>query len=184
MAVTGPKSAEDPSSAAGEPWVLRWSAAPQGALRALLARLGLQVRDCARDDPIPGSYWEAPEAGLIGESLYVRPDTPVHSLLHEACHFLCMDPQRRAELHTDAGGDYAEEDAVCYLQILLADLIPSIGSGRMLQDMDAWGYTFRLGSARAWFEEDARDARDWLHRHGLIDDAGRLTWSVRGGAGR
>jgi hypothetical protein len=24
--------------------------------------------------------------------------------------------------------------------------------------LDAWGYTFRLGSARAWFERDAEDA--------------------------
>ena len=25
-----------------------------------------------------------------------------------------------------------------------------------------WGYSFRLGSAAAWFAEDAEDARDWL----------------------
>jgi hypothetical protein len=45
--------------------------------------------------------------------------------------------------------------------------------------MDAWGYSFRLGSARAWFEEDADEARGWLQRHGLTDGAGRPTWSVR-----
>ncbi len=28
--------------------------------------------------------------------------------------------------------------------------------------MDAWGYSFRLGSTRAWFEGDAQDARAWL----------------------
>ena len=49
----------------------------------------------------------------------------------------------------------------------------------MLADMDAWGYTFRLGSAQAWFERDAADARDWLRSHGLIDEAGGATWSVR-----
>ena len=38
----------------------------------------------------------------------------------------------------------------------------------MCADMDAWGYTFRLGSARAWFEQDADDARQWLLDHGLI----------------
>jgi len=33
--------------------------------------------------------------------------------------------------------------------------------------MDAWGYSFRLGSARRWFFEDADDARGWLVRRGL-----------------
>ncbi len=35
--------------------------------------------------------------------------------------------------------------------------------------MDAWGYSFRLGSTHAWFESDATDARAWLVAHGLID---------------
>jgi hypothetical protein len=91
-----------------------------------------------------------------------------------------MDPGRRAGLHTDAGGDYAEEDAVCYLQILLAGEIPGLGQARMLADMDAWGYTFRLGSAGAWFVGDAQDARRWLHAHGLIDACGRPTGRLRG----
>ncbi len=174
----GPAPTEPPPSADG---VLRWRDACHQHLRALLARFGLEVRDCADGGPIPGSYWDAPEAGLVGHRVYARPDTPLHSLLHEACHFVCMDPERRAELDTDAGGDYAEEDAVCYLQILLADRIPGLGRERILADMDAWGYTFRLGSARAWLESDASDARTWLHSHALIDAAGRLTWSVRQG---
>lgn len=161
--------------------VLRWRDACQQHLRALLARFGLEVRDCNGDGPIPGSYWGAPEAGLVGHRIFARPDTPLHSVLHEACHFVCMDPERRAGLNTDAGSDYAEEDAVCYLQILLAGQIPGLGRERMLADMDAWGYTFRLGSAAAWFESDASDARNWLHRHALIDAAGRPTWSVRQG---
>jgi hypothetical protein len=45
--------------------------------------------------------------------------------------------------------------------------------------MDAWGYSFRLGSTRAWFEEDATDARDWLCRYGVIEAGGRLTGAVR-----
>jgi hypothetical protein len=146
-----------------------------------LGRFGLQVLDCGAGAPIPGSYWGEPEAGLVGSRVFVRPDTPVHSLLHEACHFVCMDAGRRAELNTDAGGDYQEEDAVCFLQILLAGEVPDLGRARMLADMDAWGYTFRLGSAKAWIEQDAADARAWLHRYGLIDQAGRPTWSVRGG---
>jgi len=103
----------------------------------------------------------------------------VHSALHEACHYVCMDDRRRLGLHTDAGGSYDEENAVCYLQILLADILPGVGRDRLLADMDAWGYSFRLGSARAWFEDDAADAREWLLGHGLIDAAGRPTWRLR-----
>ena len=56
----------------------------------------------------------------------MRDDTPVHSALHEACHYICMDKQRRNDLDTDAGGGYEEENGVCYLQILLADHLPDI----------------------------------------------------------
>jgi len=35
----------------------------------------------------------------------------------------------------------------------------------LFADMDAWGYHFRLGSTRAWFEGDSDDAHDWLQRH-------------------
>jgi hypothetical protein len=79
-----------------------------------------------------------------------------------------MDASRRAGLHTDAGGDDIEECAVCYLQVLLADRLPGVGQARLLQDMDAWGYSFRLGSAAAWFETDADDARAWLRGRGLL----------------
>ena len=109
--------------------------------------------------PIPGSYWGECEAGLIGTTVFARPDTPVHSLLHEACHLLVMPPERRAAVHTDATDSVPEEDAACYLQILLADQLPGVGRDRLMADMDAWGYSFRLGSARAWFEGDAEDAR-------------------------
>jgi hypothetical protein len=138
------------------------------ALRQLLVPRGLEPVRVGAGEPIPGSYWGAPEAGLQGNRLYLAPDTPVHSALHEACHFLCMDPERRRTLDRDAGGDVAEENAVCYLQILLADHLPGMGRDRMLADMDAWGYTFRLGSARRWFEEDAADARAWLEARGLL----------------
>jgi hypothetical protein len=37
-----------------------------------------------------------------------------------------------------------------------------------MADMDAWGYSFRLGSTRAWFEGDAEDAREWLEQRGLL----------------
>ncbi len=50
---------------------------------------------------------------------------------------------------------------------------------QMLSDMDAWGYTFRLGSARAWFEEDAGDARAWLLSAGIISASGKPTFKIR-----
>lgn len=140
------------------------------SLRELLATYGMQVEQVRTDTAIPGSYWGDSEAGLIGNTLYVRPDTPLHSALHEACHYICMDPQRRARLHTDAGGDIAEENAVCYLQGLLANAVSGYDRNRLFADMDAWGYTFRLGSARAWFEQDAADACAWLQQHQVIDD--------------
>ena len=148
-------------------------------LADLLARYGLQVQWVEPASPIPGSFWGDSEAGLIGDRLYLRPDTPLHSALHEACHYICLDPQRRAGLDTDAGGDYDEENAVCYLQILLADGFPGFGRTRMQADMDAWGYSFRLGSARAWFEQDAQDALDWLLRHGIVDTDQHPTWTLR-----
>lgn len=139
---------------------------PPGALERLLEPRGLVVEWRATGE-IPGSYWGESEAGLIGNRLIVRPDTPVHSALHEACHYLCADAGRRAALHTDAGGDDLEECAVCYLQVLLAGALPGCSRERLWRDMDAWGYSFRLGSSRAWFEHDAEDARAWLHARGL-----------------
>lgn len=148
------------------------------ALRELLARYGLALDLLAPHADIPGSYWGAPEAGLVGTTVYARADTPLHSALHEAAHVICMDPGRRARLHTDAGGDYAEEDAVCYLQIVLAGAL-GVPAETICADMDAWGYTFRLGSAHAWFTRDADDARGWLFRERLIDAAGSPLWRLR-----
>jgi hypothetical protein len=139
----------------------------------------LQVRLVEARAEIPGSFWGGSEAGLIGHSLLVRHDTPLHSALHEACHFICMDDARRARLHTDAGGDIPEENAVCYLQGLLADGIPGYNRAALFRDMDAWGYSFRLGSAKAWFELDAADAQAWLLTHCIIDHGQRPTGLLR-----
>jgi hypothetical protein len=106
-------------------------------------------------------------------------DTPLHSILHETCHYICMQPSRRLTLDTDAGSDDSEENAVCYLQVLLADELTDLGRERMFADMDAWGYSFRLGNSRAWFENDAEDALNWLQTQALIDRHQRPTWRLR-----
>ena len=135
----------------------------------LLAAHDLRLHHVAAGAPIPGSYWGEPEAGIIASDVYVRDDTPVHSMLHEACHLIVLPPERRAQVHTDATDSVEEEDAVCVLQSLLADVLPGAGRERLLDDMDRWGYSFRLGSARAYVEQDAEDAWRWLQRHGLVD---------------
>jgi len=148
-------------------------------LESLLHRYGLILTVVPPHAAIPGSYWGECEAGLIGSNIFVRLDTPVHSVLHEAAHFICMTAERRAGLDTDAGGDHAEENAVCYLQLLLADLLPNVGRDSLCGDMDEWGYTFRLGGAAAWFHNDAADARQWLLSHALIDSADGPTQRCR-----
>lgn len=159
--------------------VLRLNGTDRVMLALLLARYGLELTLVAPEEKIPASYWGESEAGLRGDRLYARLDTPVHSVLHEASHYVCMSPERRAGLDRDAGGDDAEESAVCYLQLRLADELPGVGHERLGADMDAWGYSFRLGSTRAWFEEDAADARGWLVRHGILGREGALTAGSR-----
>ena len=149
------------------------------SMQTLLGRYGMRLGVVPADTPAPGSFWGDSEAGLIDDRLLARSDTPVHSILHEACHYICMDEQRRGGLHTNAGGDYTEENAVCYLQILLADYLPGVGRERLMQDMDAWGYSFRLGSTARWFVEDSEDARTWLLRHDLIDVTANPLWRLR-----
>ncbi len=139
------------------------------APRALLARYGLQLLQVPLGAPIPGSYWGDSEAGIIGTQVYARDDTPVHSLLHEAGHLIVLPSDKRAQVHTDATDSVPEEDAVCVLQGLLGDALPGVGRERIWADMDRWGYTFRLGSAQAYVEQDADAAWQWLQDHGLID---------------
>ncbi|MGA7538125.1 MAG: hypothetical protein WBW93_05110 [Steroidobacteraceae bacterium] len=159
--------------------MLLLGAVDRTAVAMLLERYGLMLALLAPDEVIPGSYWGDCEAGLKADRLYARLDTPVHSVLHEAGHFICMRPERRAGLDRDAGGDDLEESAVCYLQVLLARALRGVGTERAFGDMDAWGYSFRLGSSRVWFESDAEDARDWLRQHGIIDGADGLTGACR-----
>ncbi len=152
---------------------------PAQALQNLLNSYSIQVETVANSVAIPGSFWGYSEAGLIMNKLYVRSKTPVHSALHEACHYICLDNTRRQNLDTDAGGDYDEENAVCYLQILLAAKLPGCSADILMEDMDSWGYTFRLGAALAWFRDDAEDAQQWLLREQLIDQNDSPTGRLR-----
>ena len=154
---------------------------PRASIRALLQRFGLTLMVESLEKPITGSFWGDSEAGIVAKAVYVRSDTPIHSLLHETCHTICMDENRRSGLDRDAGGDDLEEAAVCYLQILLADEIDDLGRERLMRDMDEWGYSFRLGKTKLWFEKDAEDAAHWLQQKGLIDSAGMPTFMLRGG---
>lgn len=150
------------------------------AIVSLLDRFDLHVTWIADKTPITGSFWGDPEAGIIGRQVFIRRDTPVHSLLHEVCHIVCMTPERRGKLNCDAGGDDIEEAAVCYLQIVLADFLPGVGRARLMQDMDAWGYSFRLGTTKRWLTADADDALAWLQREGLLETADEPAFRLRG----
>ncbi len=136
---------------------------------ALLRRYGIALVQVPDGAPIPGSYWGEPEAGVIGHCVHARADTPLHSLLHEAAHLIVQPAERRAMVHTDATDSVEEEDAVCVLQALLGDALPGVGRARILSDMDAWGYTFRLGSAQAYIDGDAESSWRWLAERGLVD---------------
>ena len=136
--------ADSSDADAAPPDVLRVRDLPPGAADALLASHGLQLHFVDDAAPIPGSFWGEPEAGVI-----------------------VLPAERRAQVHTDATDSVIEEDATCCLQIILADDLPGVGRHRLMGDMDAWGYTYRLGSTRAWFEQDADDARAFLKERGL-----------------
>ena len=164
---------------AGAATVVALAALDRAEIAALLDAYGARLVAVSATEAIPGSYWGDSEAGLIGNAVYVRADTAAHSFLHELSHYVCMSADRRATLSTDAGGDDAEEAGVCYLQVLLADGLRGFGAARCLSDMDAWGYSFREGSARAWFAGDGVHAEQWLRTHCLIDSARRPTLQLR-----
>ena len=158
--------------------MLLLSTVDRPAVTRLLLRFDLTLRVIADGTQIPGSYWGEREAGLRGQTLFARLDTPLHSVLHEGAHYICMTPERRVGLDRDAGGDTDEESAVCYLQIVLAEQL-QVSRERICADMDAWGYSFRLGEALRWFDEDAQDSKRWLQQHGVLDGEGALTWALR-----
>tara|TARA_R110002049_G_scaffold225521_1_gene397413 strand:+ start:36669 stop:37157 length:489 start_codon:yes stop_codon:yes gene_type:complete len=151
-------------------------------LRSLFNRFGLILEEVDINDDIPYSFWGAPEAGRFRSTLYAREDTPIHSILHEACHFICMPPEQRNSDAHDAGGSALIENACCYLQLVLSDYIPSFNKAIHMHDMNVWGYNFRLGSAARWFHVDSDDASQWLVSHNIIDSQFQPTWQLRSNA--
>ena len=148
-------------------------------VRAVLDRYDIELKLTPPGEAITGSFWGEPEAGIVRNCIYVRGDTPIHSVLHESAHIICMTTSRRELLHRDAGGNDLEESGVCYLQIVLADYINNVGRDRLMQDMDTWGYSFRLGSTKRWFDTDAADAREWLEANSLLTADGQPGWVLR-----
>lgn len=149
------------------------------AIQTLLDHYGIKVNCVDAEADIPHSFWGASEAGRKQNELYIRGDTPIHSILHEACHYVCMPAIQRIETQMDAKGSVIEENATCYLQILLSDHIENFDRNQLMQDMDEWGYSFRLGSANAWFSQDADEVYKWLIEHQIINIEGGITWNLR-----
>ena len=152
---------------------------PNDELTPILNPYHLLLEQVKVGEEIPHSFWGAPEAGRLGSKLYARPDTPVHSILHETAHFICMEPTQRTSDEIDAKGSAIEECACCYLQIVLSDYIAGVGRNSLMQDMNQWGYSFRLGSAQRWFSADSEDAQQWLVKNQILTTSLQPTWQLR-----
>ena len=59
---------------------------PLATIISLLQKFDLELVVEKDGVAITGSFWGDTEAGIVGRRVYVRNDTPVHSLLHEATH--------------------------------------------------------------------------------------------------
>ena len=68
--------------------VLRVGDVEYAAIDNLANRYGLTVKSIADGETITGSFWGEPEAGIKGLSVFVRSDTPIHSMLHEISHII------------------------------------------------------------------------------------------------
>lgn len=147
--------------------VLRVADIGLDAPAALLARYGLRLHRVESDAAIPGSFWGEPEAGIIGCDVYVRDDTPVHSLLHEAGHLIVLPAENALRCIPTRPIRWKKKTP----PVTCRSCWPSnclVWAARLMADMDSWGYTYRLGSTRAWFEQDAENARSWLDARGLL----------------
>ena len=66
-----------------------------------------------------------------------------------------------------------------WILILLAESLVGLNHITLMQDMDDWGYSFRLGSTNEWFRNDASDSRKWLQKENILDERGNITWVLR-----
>ncbi|MEM7019699.1 MAG: hypothetical protein AAF512_20470 [Pseudomonadota bacterium] len=149
------------------------------AIRPVLDKYQLKLNIIHENSAIPHSFWGSPEAGRFKSQLYARKDTPLHSILHESAHYVCMTKEQRLCPEIDAGGSALIEDACCFLQILWSDYVENFSRHVHLDDMNQWGYSFRLGSSSRWFYADAGDAREWLIQQNIINPQNEPTWEMR-----
>ena len=160
------------------PMFLLKNSSPE-SLRPILDKYRLGLTVVAPGCNIPHSFWGAPEAGRLQSELFAREDTPLHSILHELAHYVCMPEIQRKSPKIDAGGSALIEDACCFLQILWSDRVAGFSRHVHLHDMDQWGYSFRLGSSTRWFYADSDDARAWLLQEKIINQQNEPTWEMR-----
>ena len=66
-----------------------------------------------------------------------------------------------------------------FLQIFLSDCICCYSRSQIIQDMDNWGYNFRLGSTNEWLQQEAKDTMQWLQNYNIIDKCCYITWNLR-----
>jgi hypothetical protein len=62
---------------------------------------------------------------------------------------------------------------------LLADEVEGYDQEQLLNDIDAWGYSFRMVSAHRRFTHYAEEVQKWLIDHNILNIHGELTWNLR-----
>jgi|TARA_B110000977_G_scaffold78491_1_gene105621 hypothetical protein len=159
--------------------MLLYSQLENDVLKPILTAYSMRIVEVTDNQTIPYSFWGDREAGRLGNTLYARADTPLHSLLHELCHYICMPASERNKDLVDAAGSASEENACCFFQIILSAFIDNYNQSRLFEDMDSWGYSFRLGSAIRWYTEDAEDTREWLIEKNILLANNQPSWELR-----
>ncbi len=151
--VTGRNAAQEPAAANSR--VTSLGDIEPAAIERLLTAFGLSLAGVAPGASIPGSYWGDSEAGLVGDRLFARADTPVHSLLHELGHYVCMDPTAaRCARHRCGRRRRRGSGRVLPAGVARRRACEASAASAASRDMDTWGYSFREGSARAWLAGD------------------------------
>ena len=79
-----------------------------GSIREVLNQFGLVLNCVASSTEIPYSFWGTPKAGRKYNPLFIHFDTHLHSILHEASHYVSMPQIRRSHDSHDASGGILE----------------------------------------------------------------------------